>query len=851
MVWQCTACKFSDNESGQDACVACGSKRPEGEEDEPEEEAAGNREDRDDVGIVVIELPGEEKLGVKLIPPVDGVVGHGLAIESINNPLLEDKVQAGDLIVAIGGQDLDGMGFSSAIDLIRKLPRPLGISFEIDALRRQKVAWEKFQASKGNELDTKLSTYTVVFDDGPIGLNLEEGVHHGIDGAIVRALKGQAKSSGMITVGDILYKVNETNVLCMPYMEVMNALRNAPAPKKVQFVPKEKLVDVQRMNFQYSEAFRLHEPTSLASQKLMIPRTVKDKYDRDNWSIAQLILDNKQKAYVEEQEHGRLKELEQLKTQAQMAADEATHYASRAEEEARMKLDQARQKAEAAMIAAQEEQREGKAAVEKAMAAAAEAKEEAERQLAEARRSQEDAQKLIEANRRVQAADDQLRRTGGDKQLEIALEQLCAGMGEAESLCFHVLERLRKDQNAQPFTAIQNRFRTVLEMNGGKSMVVRLVSATSVANALADLHREIDEVAVNEPNGMWKERWETDRTVMKQKLFDRGFSHMVNDLHEAGAQAEALTLLIHEIKRNKASYSEKELEFLRAVRNYVVSFSALAVPAEEKWLIARHDIQLNDDSFCRGSFGKIYRGKYMNADVVIKCIEIQSDNDRSDFLREVRIWHEVSRHPNITPFFGACHVGLPCFMACKYITDGSLPEYLRSQTEEGCSKVWRALLGVIHGLQFLHSKDIVHGDLKGNNILVEGDTAMLTDFGMSFYRSEERPRFDNVGAIRWRAPEFLTEGPSFEADIYSLGMCIVEATTGNPPWGLLPDVAVAWHLKNGKFLTPPRCMSDNEWALVCGMCELDPAKRISLTDVEKIVTEFAELEEDNERGAWA
>ncbi|KAF1775612.1 PH domain-like [Phytophthora cactorum] len=627
MMWTCTACEFAANEDGQEAN---GGERRLGPE------------------VVVIELPAKEKLGVKLMPPKDGVIDHGLAIDNINNPLLENKVQAGDLIVAIGGQNVDGMGFSDAIDLIRKMPRSLAISFEIDEVRRQEVVREKYQQNKDDDLDKELTTYAVVFDNGPMGLNLEEAVRYGIDGAVVRALKGQAKTSGMITVGDIVYKVNETDVLCMPYLEVMNVLRNATAPKTLQFVPKDKLADVQRVNSRHSESFRLRESTSHVKQKLMNnPRLVKDDGNDgdDNQSIAQLILDNQaatikkgrmykqgrvmrnwksryfvlsvskveyfkspssttsrgemsflnhrctvrslpgtgdvlcqspnvtaeylleirvddrrmvmaSKAlrtqrteslsmdgtFLERNAGGRLSqfnyeafstpvvhvgvlsatnltksgssvnalcevtvgaetfktsvvknqrspvwkqdnsasfeapsdemvveirifdehlfrateliatlsiplkslpnmqkttkkyplalgsrsagavltlsleyqrhdeqrdEMVKIKAEAQMAADEATHHAARAQEEAHMLLEQSRQKAEAAMAAAREEQREGKAAVEKAMAEAARAKEEAEKQLAEAKRAQEEAQKLIEANRRIQESDVQ------------------------------------------------------------------------------------------------------------------------------------------------------------------------------------------------------------------------------------------------------------------------------------------------------------------------------------------------------------------------------------------------------------------------------------------------------------
>ncbi|KAI9909310.1 hypothetical protein PsorP6_014751 [Peronosclerospora sorghi] len=77
-------------------------------------------------------MPAKERLGVKLKHPKDGVIDHGLAIDNINNPLWENKVQAGDLIVAIGGTSVDGMGFSDAIDLFRNMPRPFAISFEIE-----------------------------------------------------------------------------------------------------------------------------------------------------------------------------------------------------------------------------------------------------------------------------------------------------------------------------------------------------------------------------------------------------------------------------------------------------------------------------------------------------------------------------------------------------------------------------------------------------------------------------------------------------------------------------------------------------------------------------------------------
>lgn len=290
MTWGCKACEYPNEDESADTCRACGSERREDDLSTVSNSSGGSAP-----RVIVIELPAKEKLGVKLMPPKNGVISHGLSIDNIDNPLLENKVQAGDLIVAIGGKNVDNMGFSDAIDLIRKLPRPLAISFEIDEDRRHEALQEKMKSNKENDLDTQLTTYAVVFDEGPMGLNLEEAVRYGIDGAVVRALKGQAKTSGMITVGDIVYKVNEVEVLCMPYTEVMTVLRNAPPPKTLQFVPKDKLADVQRVNSRHSESFRIRESTSQVKQRLMkSPRIVKDDGNDgdDSKSIAQLIMDN-------------------------------------------------------------------------------------------------------------------------------------------------------------------------------------------------------------------------------------------------------------------------------------------------------------------------------------------------------------------------------------------------------------------------------------------------------------------------------------------------------------------------------------------------------------------------------
>ncbi|KAG6971514.1 hypothetical protein JG688_00004419, partial [Phytophthora aleatoria] len=186
--------------------------------------------------------------------------------------------------------------------------------------------------------------------------------------------------------------------------------------------------------------------------------------------------------------------------------------------------------------------------------------------------------------------------------------------------------------------------------------------------------------------------------------------------------------------------------------------------------------------------------------------------------------------------------------------NGKLLDYLYHAREEGRSLVWRKLLDAALGLHFLHERHIVHTDLKCNQILVSKDgVAMLTDFGLSFLTTEQSEDDKTVGAIRWKAPEVIRKGnpvaPNALSDVYSFGMCVVEAVTGDVPWGQhVPDPVVKFHVTRKKFIPRPKAFnSDAEWELVEKMCAFEPSERIKLSDAIEKIRGFAEEERFQER----
>eukprot|EP01006_Ploeotia_vitrea_P031747 TRINITY_DN64054_c0_g1_i3.p1 TRINITY_DN64054_c0_g1~~TRINITY_DN64054_c0_g1_i3.p1 ORF type:complete len:377 (-),score=54.74 TRINITY_DN64054_c0_g1_i3:137-1267(-) len=123
-------------------------------------------------------------------------------------------------------------------------------------------------------------------------------------------------------------------------------------------------------------------------------------------------------------------------------------------------------------------------------------------------------------------------------------------------------------------------------------------------------------------------------------------------------------------------------------------------------------------------------------------------------------------------------------------------------------------LQILEGLQFLHMKGVVHGDIKGQNVLIsEKGEVKLTDFGTATKTELAENKVKGgtvVGTILWMAPEVCRGGvPTKWSDIWSLGCMLIEMATGKSPWaeiGFENIMTALFHI--GKAKNPPQIPSD-------------------------------------------
>ncbi|CAK0736720.1 hypothetical protein CVIRNUC_000792 [Coccomyxa viridis] len=298
----------------------------------------------------------------------------------------------------------------------------------------------------------------------------------------------------------------------------------------------------------------------------------------------------------------------------------------------------------------------------------------------------------------------------------------------------------------------------------------------------------------------------------------------------------------------------------------------------------------------QGSFGKVYRGVWNGAPVAVKIIHMANDSSlvanqaeaaadpqfmsgsglasatpSSTMRGALEAMHSVDLgHPNIvqtykstqravqsgqeyrpSPEEGGGKQFTETWLVLEYCDKGNLQDavdrgvFVMSRSnapEQQCNvrSVRETALEIASALAYLHSLNILHGDLSGGNILLTSSnkdtrkfTCKVADFGLSRVLSQEAISTGTFGTVTHMPPELLTTGRlSKSVDVYAFGVLLWEMCTGKRPWAGMMQMQIIFHVTiQNKSLEFPSSVPESLRSIGTQCMEKESSQRPTMTEV--------------------
>ncbi|PPQ62767.1 hypothetical protein CVT24_000461 [Panaeolus cyanescens] len=299
-----------------------------------------------------------------------------------------------------------------------------------------------------------------------------------------------------------------------------------------------------------------------------------------------------------------------------------------------------------------------------------------------------------------------------------------------------------------------------------------------------------------------------------KKKIDRTSKMEVNSVASSNPGLNANNMLR---KRNTKLWGSKVEEVTTAGRGALAASSNAPPespsggPTTFKWV--------RGELIGKGTYGRVYLA--LNATtgemIAVKQVELPSTaSDKNDsrqhtVVQALKMESETLRdldHPNIVQYLGFEETPSNLSIFLEYVPGGSVGSWIQRHGKFHDCVTRSFTAQILSGLEYLHSKGILHRDLKADNILVEmSGVCKISDFGIS-KRTEDLHggAFTAMqGTVFWMAPEVINtqkKGYNFKIDIWSVGCVVLEMWAGSRPWMGEEMIAVMFKLYQSK-LPPP------------------------------------------------
>ncbi|CAG7731660.1 unnamed protein product, partial [Allacma fusca] len=231
-----------------------------------------------------------------------------------------------------------------------------------------------------------------------------------------------------------------------------------------------------------------------------------------------------------------------------------------------------------------------------------------------------------------------------------------------------------------------------------------------------------------------------------------------------------------------------------------------------------------------GSFGKVHRGrdKLTAEDVAVKMVSKATTTVKLSSLKQECEIQKNLKHPNIIQMLDSIETGDHIILITE-LASGDIYNRLIRKGPSPLPRVQFIAYNLVSALQYLHSRRILHRDLKPQNILIGKDNLpKLCDFGFARTIGIDTYMLTSVkGTPLYMAPELVQRRPyDHNADLWALGCILYELCTGQPPFPTTSIFQLARKIQFDQVYWPPN-ITGHCRSFIEGLLEKDPQKRLT------------------------